>query len=234
MGEVKIVIPAAGGGQRFKDAGYKEPKPMINVCGRPMIDRVLDNLRPSPSTDYMVITRSEDKVGIFSEHNLTLNKPTDGAVDTILKAEGWVGNSPIILANCDQLVDFNVLDFIDKSAEDGSFVTFHSNKPHHSYVGVERDRGIVNRIVEKEVISQKAVTGVYFFKNGRKFMRAARAVMQLGIKVKGEFYTSSVIAAMIEDGDEFNTYDAPTAILGTPEELQLFENAVKVANATVR
>ena len=206
---IQIIIPAAGKGQRFKDAGYTEDKPDIPVLGRRMVDRVIDNLSPDQSYTVQVVR--------------DLPQPTGGAVETILKAD--ISDDPLLIGNCDQLAAFDVNEFLDTDL-DGRLVVFKSNKPHHSYV--QTDNGLVINIKEKEVISYHAVTGIYYFKSGRVFMSAAEMVIEEGIKTNGEFYVSSVIDKLIEAGYRIGIFEAPTAILGTPEELQLFEMAVKV------
>lgn len=235
-----IVIPAAGEGSRFKEAGYKEPKPLIPVCGKPMIRRVIDNVTPNQEHQVVVIGRRENDItkdGTERYRIISLLEPTQGAVDTILKAREHIIGGPILVANCDQLVDFDVNDFIKKSAPDGSLVTFKSSNPHHSYVKLDETdshRGrkdyigiepFVDEIKEKEVISNHAVTGVYYFTKGTDFLESADEVIKNDERYKDEFYTSSVIKEMIRRGKKLNTYDAPTAILGTPEDLQRFETA---------
>jgi dTDP-glucose pyrophosphorylase len=157
--------------------------------------------------------------------------PTGGAVDTLVKAEKHI-EGELIIGNCDQLVAFDVNDFVEFGrGYDGCFVTFKSNKDHHSYV--KKKYGIIKQIKEKEVISNEAVTGVYYFKNPSNFFAAAHKVVDDNILVRGEFYVSSVIDRMIEEGYRFSTYEAPSAMLGTPEELQLFEAAVEVGKELI-
>ena len=48
---INIVIPMAGMGKRFADAGYKDPKPFIDVLGKPMIQHVIENLDVSNVLD---------------------------------------------------------------------------------------------------------------------------------------------------------------------------------------
>jgi len=215
---IQVVIPAAGNGQRFKDAGYENPKYLIDVCGRPMIDRVIDNLRPVKANTVQVI-RQED-----------LQRPSRGAVETIVQAQLDL-EQPLLIGNCDQLVAFDVNDFIDTDL-DGRIVTFQSTKDHHSYVELD-DEGCLTRIVEKVVISNKAVTGVYYFAKARDFYDAAMAVIANDTRVKNEYYVSSAITIMLEAGLKIRTYDAPSAMLGTPDELQLFEAAVSVAKGVL-
>ena len=54
-----IVIPMAGAGSRFAIAGYTKPKPFIDVLGKPMIVRVLENLTCKDAR-YILIARDED------------------------------------------------------------------------------------------------------------------------------------------------------------------------------
>ena len=55
---MNIVIPMAGAGSRFVKAGYKDPKPFIDIDGKTMIERVLDNLQ-YPNARYILIARKE-------------------------------------------------------------------------------------------------------------------------------------------------------------------------------
>jgi NDP-sugar pyrophosphorylase family protein len=228
---INIIIPAAGSGQRFVDAGYDKPKPLIEVAGLPMLEQVIRNIIPKSPSKFIIIHRLDADTWENDVHVwLKLDKPTRGALDTLMYAIKYVPESEgLLLANCDQLVDFDVDDFI-KSAKDkdGALVTFKSNKPHHSYVKTN-DKGIITSIVEKEVISNQAVTGVYYFKHAADFFIAAEQVIASDLRTKGEFYVSSAIDLMVKDGYKLGIYEAPSAMLGTPEELQLFEAALKVA-----
>ena len=55
---INIVIPMAGAGSRFSQAGYSKPKPFIDVDGKPMIVRVLENLA-YPQARYLLVARKE-------------------------------------------------------------------------------------------------------------------------------------------------------------------------------
>ena len=50
MSELNIVVPMAGAGSRFAKAGYKDPKPLISVHGKHMIEVVINNLKPKHRT----------------------------------------------------------------------------------------------------------------------------------------------------------------------------------------
>lgn len=219
-----IVIPMAGDGQRFKDAGYDLPKPLIDVCGKPMIQRVLENLPQAQQT--VLVTRKEhnipDKYGTLIE----LEEKTQGAVETILKARDYITDGPLMIANCDQLVwpKFQVPAF-------GNIIsTFPATSSAHSYIEVD-DFGAVTNIVEKPDFppSNEAVAGVYYFESGTEFLSAADSVIDRGETDKGEFYVSTVIKEMINRSISFFRYFEIAAMIGTPAELQHFQMAYRLA-----
>ena len=103
--------------------------------------------------------------------------------------------------------------------------TFKSVDSSHSYV-VRDFEGKITSIVEKPFIppSDHAVSGVYYFPNGRSFLDSCRLICLRASSE--ELYVSSALAHMIADGDELYSVDMPTAILGTPEDFQRFEVAL--------
>ena len=207
---------------------------MIDVCGEPMISRVVTNVAPSQSHTFVIVSQQhhDDLKSVLGDDDIAIHTgPTEGAIDTILKARHYASDEPLIICNCDQLARFSPDDFIESaSGSDGAILTFRSSTPHHSYVQKDHT-GRVTLIKEKEVISTEAVVGVYLFNCGRDFIRACEQVIRSNTRVNSEFYVSSAIARLVAEGKRFVTYNAPTAILGTPQELQLFEMAVDVAGS---
>jgi len=224
---IHIVIPAAGASKRFVEQGYPV-KALVDVLGKPMMQRVIENVRPS--VEHRVTVVSQVPLPGVDAEVVIAGRPTTGSVDSILLADIRNGE-PLLLVNQDQLVDLDVDRFM-ASAGHGAIATFRSNKPHHSYVTLDPD-GIVDQIAEKQVISSDAVTGIYYFCNGGDFRHAAQRVLADDRRVLGEFYVSTVIADMVAAGCLFTTTDCATAILGTPEELQLFLAAVRVAQVAL-
>ena len=170
---INIVIPMAGAGSRFVDAGYTVPKPFIDVCGSVMIERVLDNLKMG-DTKFILIARNEHLVSekasfkrLREKYNceiMTVDKLTDGAACTILLASWLINNDePLLLANSDQIVEMDMCGYIDDSIErklDGSILTFPANHTKWSYAKVD-DNGHLVELREKEVISEHATAGLY-------------------------------------------------------------------------
>lgn len=235
-----VVIPAAGNGQRFKDAGYTDPKPMIDVLGKPMIDRVMESITAGYEGEYaaQIIVRKEHKV----KHPavVELDSPTQGAVDTLLSAKASTMQAPgdsLLVANCDQyLSDFNLQDAINEAdGYDGFILTFKSGNPHHSYV-VTDENGVITEIKEKQVISNQAVFGVYYFSEVDPFMQSCLDVVESGEKFNNEFYVSTALANMIERGFKLKAIKVSSEqkhILGTPEELEQFLSRVEAGKSSL-
>lgn len=223
---VNVLIPMAGDGKRFLEAGFEKPKPFIQVNNRKMVEIVLDNIVPENVNKIILITRKhhnskeELKTSNYNLSLIELDKPTEGSLQTILCAEHEIENSSLILANCDQKINFDVNDFILKCSHlDGGVIIFKSNSKNHSYVKVDEDN-VITSIIEKEVISDLAVSGVYYIKNASDFIEASKLVIQNNIRQKGEFYVSSALKIMIEKGLKLKAYHADSIMLGTPEELK--------------
>jgi dTDP-glucose pyrophosphorylase len=106
---------------------------------------------------------------------------------------------------------------------DGAIITFASGRPDLSYVDVD-DQGAITRIVDKVVVSDTAVAGVYYFRRARGFLDSARSVVRNEERgYRGEYVISSAIARMLRRGDRLLSYRAETTILGTPEDLWEYE-----------
>lgn len=223
---VTVVIPMAGKGQRFKDAGFFVPKPLIPIGNKPMIERVVDNFRPNFDNHFILVTRNDVAPKIDGKL-YPLNHDTEGTVATILEIEHMIGrDDPLMIVNCDQLIpNFEPDDFMSKSA-DCSVVVTKNDSPKHSYVKTEN--GLVTEVAEKQVISDKAIAGVYFYRKAKYFIDNAKKMIEKNLRVNNEFYVSPVFNEIIADGLTVNTYEIDNwQPIGTPEELLEFQFKVK-------
>lgn len=234
---VNVVIPMAGAGKRFSDAGYEVPKPFINVNGKMMIERVLDNLRLTDAR-YTLIAREEHiRSGLtssqFLQNNyhcriLTINKLTEGAACTILLACRIINNDmPLLLANSDQIVEMDVNDYINDSIKrnlDGSILTFYSDDKKWSYAKVDSDGQLVE-IREKKVISSHATVGLYYFQRGKDFINSAVQMVANNDRVNNEFYAAPSYNYAVKDGLKIGIYEIKESQMygmGTPEDLEKY------------
>lgn len=235
---LNIVVPMAGAGSRFANAGFTEPKPFISVRGVPMIRVVIENLRPRLTHRFVFICQ-EVHVAAYGFREalrewapgsevVTVNGITEGAACTVLAARGIVGSAePLMIANSDQFVDYSIDEYLSRAADlDGLIMTMTASDPKWSFVRVGSD-GLVKEVVEKRVISNEATVGVYNFARGEDFVRAADDMIARNLRVNNEFYVAPVYNQLIEQGKRvgFHNIGADQAGmygLGTPEDLRRF------------
>mgnify|MGYP000570818216 CR=1 FL=1 len=237
---LNIVIPMAGRGSRFAKEDYIDPKPLIPVNGKRMIEVVINNLKPACDHQFIFICQrdhyeSYELRTIFESscekyEVVLLDGITDGAAITVLKAREYIdNNNSLMIANSDQWVDINVddyLDDMDRRDLDGSMLTMKASDPKWSYARVNDD-GWVSDVVEKVVISDEATVGVYNFRRGSDFCRLADHMVDKGIRSNGEFYVAPVYTFLASEGGKvgvFNVGEEASGMygLGTPSDLELF------------
>ncbi|MEO1615222.1 MAG: glycosyltransferase family 2 protein [Planctomycetota bacterium] len=235
-----IVIPMAGHGSRFQKAGYRDPKPLIPVHGIPMIRTVIDNLRPSCEhrfhflcqqshiEDYPLASLLKDAAPGCEIR--TLANVTAGAACTVLLASDWIDNeTPLMIANCDQWIDFSIDEYLQAGMKDGTdafLMTMRDDSPKWSYVQ-RNDEGQIQGVIEKVVVSDEATVGIYNFARGCDFVNAAKQMIRDNDRSKNEFYVAPVYSRLIRDGQKMDTVsigDAGDVMhgLGTPEDLDAF------------
>ena len=144
---MKILIPMAGLGSRFKVCAYEKPKPLIEVDGVPMIERSISTL--NIDGDYVFVIRAYDNdqntkdlveclQRIKPECQIILTDTvTSGAAETCLLAKNHINNNEkLIIANCDQLMDWNSENFIKETQKnfDGLVVTHTDTDPKNSFI----------------------------------------------------------------------------------------------------
>ena len=118
---VNVVIPAAGEGSRFAEAGWKKPKPFIDIGGEPMLSHVIKNVTPVGAKVTLLLRKKHilanqniikqfENVGVEIE---SVDNLTEGTACTVLLARQIFDNDqPMMVVNSDQLVNFDVSDFV--------------------------------------------------------------------------------------------------------------------------
>ena len=233
-GDMNVLIPMAGAGTRFEQAGFTFPKPLIDVGGKPMIQTVVDNLNIEARHIFIVQKSHYEKYNL--EETLSLISPnckivqveglTEGAACTTLLAKEFIDNDqPLLIANSDQFVEWNSNEFMysmTADTVDGGILTFKSTHPKWSYAKLD-DFGFVSEVAEKKPISDTATVGVYFWKKGSDYVKYAHRMIDHNKRVNGEFYVCPVFNEAIRDGKKVKIFDVEKMWgLGTPEDLDRF------------
>ena len=233
---MNVLIPMAGAGKRFEEMGYSFPKPLVDVDGKPMIQLVVESLNIDAKYIYVVQKEHYEKYNL--KHLLNLISPnckiiqidemTEGAACTTLLAEKYINNDePLLMANSDQYLDWNSNEFMYSMIADdidGGILTFTATHPKWSFAKLNKD-GFVERVAEKDPISNIATVGVYFWTRGSDYVKYAKQMIEKDIRTNNEFYVCPVYNQGIEDGKKIKTYHIDRKQmwgLGTPEDLERF------------
>lgn len=232
--KLNVLIPMAGAGSRFEQAGYTFPKPLIEVNGKPMIQIVVENLNINANYIYVVQKSHRIKYNLDALLNLItpgcrvieVDGVTEGAACTALLARNLINtDEPLFFANSDQFVEWDSNEFMYRMNEtdsDGGIVTFEATHPKWSFAKVN-DSGIVTEVAEKNPISNTATVGFYYWKKGSDFVKFAESMIEKNIRVNNEFYVCPVFNQAIKEGKIIRTFNIKKMWgLGTPEDLKYY------------
>ena len=233
-----LLIPMAGRGQRFIDAGYKVPKQFIHIGKKQLMEISLDcfelddcNLifvvRDDQITNFSIDKILKSKYGENVKIVVT-NGLTEGSVCSCLLASEYIDNeTPLFIHTLD--IEFYPRlnpETLCSSDSDGALLTFKSNSSNYSYA-LLGDDGCVIKTAEKKVISDQACVGIYYFKTGEIFCSNAREMVDRDLRTRGEFYISPLYNLLIEKSMSIKTLPVEKMhIFGTPKEYEFYKNNV--------
>lgn len=229
----------AGLGSRFTNAGYELPKPFIDVAGKPMIVRVMENLW-QPEAKFVLLARKEhieNNQDLIKEIQKTfkaifvpIKKLTEGTACTILFARGLMpANEPVLIANSDQIIDDGFTEFVrdaKKRSLDGSILTFEDveRNPKWSFAKIDSQKMVVE-VQEKKPISEFATVGIYYFNRADQMIDGIIQMIIENDRVNNEFYTCPIYNYLIRNGKKIGIYNIDQSKMhgiGTPEDLNAY------------
>ena len=237
---MNIIIPIGGIGQRFKDEGYDLPKPLINVLGKSMIYRVINNLEIDYDKDKIHIVyhnhlkefNFETLIRFWFPHiNISftsLDYLTKGAAETVLKGlETFTEDElkeNILLLDCDTFYSEDIIKHYKQSNNKNIIFYFNDTNPNPIFSYIKLDDNKVIEIKEKIKISDNANTGAYGFENGTELKQYCSKILSLD----KELYTSCVYDEMLKDNKEIYGYEVKEFhCVGTPLQLKIYCNKNK-------
>jgi dTDP-glucose pyrophosphorylase len=233
---MKFIIPMAGEGSRFAKEGYQFPKPLIDVDGKPMIQRVVENLDYDAEYIFLVrkehINKYDGLVGTLNQITndrcriVVVDSLTEGAACTVLLAKEFINNNEeLLVANSDQILEYQKINFEylkNLTDVDGIIFSFKSVHPKWSFV-TTNSRGFITEVAEKRPISDIATCGIYWYRKGSDFVKYAEQMIQKEIRVNNEFYVAPVYNEMIEENKKIVPFFVEKMHgIGTPEDLNLY------------
>lgn len=241
--KVRVLVPMAGPDDAFKQKGYTYSKNLIELHGKPLIQRVFDNLSQIPNASFVFVIRKDEDAKYHLQNVLKLLVPdcevivasaqTAGAACTALLAIEHINNDlPLVIANADQIIEANLAEAIEQFQSqnlDAGTVVFDSVHPRWSFVRLD-EKGFVIEAAEKRPISRFATAGIYYFKHGKDFVQAAMEMIKKDANVSGLFYVCPTFNELILRHKKIGVYkisrDSYFSI-ATPEGVQVYEEYLK-------
>jgi beta-phosphoglucomutase-like phosphatase (HAD superfamily)/molybdopterin-guanine dinucleotide biosynthesis protein A len=237
---MNIIIPIGGKGTRFSKNGYTDPKPLIKILDKFMIDYVIDNLVTSTDIKLFIIYNKSLDNHKFSDiiknkyPNVILipiNVQTSGAsetinlgLNTIIKLTTY---KKCLILDCDTFYTYDIVNHIKLQDKSGVYYFMdNGDQPLYSYIELDSNNKIT-KIREKDKISNYANTGAYYFNDISELHQYSEYIVENKITFNGECYTSCIINEMIIDGIEFYGHkldDDKIYFLGTPNQVNNYIN----------
>jgi NDP-sugar pyrophosphorylase family protein len=248
--EVQIIIPMSGLGQRFIDAGYNDPKPLIEVDGKLIIEHVV-NLFPNETditficnSHHLQTTAMRPILNIIVPHGKIFEVPVEGRQGpvhaTSLIYDHIDDNKEVILSYCDYGTYWDYQSFLKDTRErnaDGAIACYRGFHPHmlgtDNYAFLqETEPGsrYMQAIREKQPFTDNrmqeyASNGTYYFKTGAIMKQYFNELMQLGQKVNNEYYVSMVYNLLIRDNRPVSIFEIEHMLQwGTPHDLEIYKS----------
>lgn len=206
---INILIPMAGKKQFLDESKYIYPKPLIEICGKTMIELVIENFKSIKEKKFIFILQHDDckkyhldKVVNLLTNNqckiITVNGETQGiACSALLAIQTINNNTPLIISNPDQIFEENIREVIFQFKDvDGGVISFNSIHPKWSHVKLD-DEGYIIETSVKRPISHHAIAEFFYFKEGKNFINSAMRMIEKDVNVNGVYYISPILNEMV-------------------------------------
>jgi NDP-sugar pyrophosphorylase family protein len=240
---MRILIPMSGIGKRFQEAGYTDPKPLIQVDGAPMIHHVLDLFPGETEFDFIcndVHLETTDMSKILLEkvptariHKVSVHD-RKGPVDAVLQIASKIPDEEeIIVSYCDYGTQWKYTKFLEEmrsNSADGGIAAYIGFHPHmlgsDNYAFMKHDSMWVSDIQEKQPFTENkmneyASNGTYYFRTGAIMKTYFQRLIDRKMDLKGEYYVSLVYKLMCEDGLKTRIFEIEKMLQwGTPKDLE--------------
>ena len=241
------LIPMAGRGQRFADAGYTLPKPLIPVSGKPMIVQATESLASAGEhrficlKDHIIANPAIEQTLTSSFTNakiVTLDAVTEGqacsAMHGITEADM---QRPLLIGACDNGMLWNSQKYqalINDHSIDAIVWTFKNhpaskrNPSMYGWVCTEDGMRVTDVSVKKQISSDPgndhAIVGTFYFATAKIFETAVQYLYDDNIRVNNEFYIDSCIGVLAQRGYNVRIFEVEHYVCwGTPQDYQTFE-----------
>ena len=211
---MKIIVPMAGRGSRLRPHTLTVPKPLVPIAGKPIVQRLVEDITRVCGQKVDEIAFVIGDFGQEVERDLVSIAEGLGATGSIYHQDEALGTAhailcakeslsgPVVVAFADTLFR---AEFILDTNKDG-IIWVQSVEDPRAYGVIKMDEdAVITDFVEKpeEFVSDLAIIGIYFFKDGAKLRGELQYLIDNDIKEKGEFQLTNALENMKLKGAKF-------------------------------
>jgi dTDP-glucose pyrophosphorylase len=239
------LIPMAGAGRRFADAGYKEPKPLVLVDGEPMVVRAAQALPPCDQWIFVCQeahvkeARLAEKLALYFNpmRVITVDGVTEGQACTCLLAKEYLNSDDVVnIGACDNYMAYaheRYDEFLNDDRTDALIWTFRNNPAvlqdprMYGWVRVDshgKALGVSCKApISDEPMRDHAVIGAFSFRRAADFIGCTEQTIAANRRIKNEFYMDEVMNVAIESGRRVEVFEVDDYVCwGTPQDLDVY------------
>jgi len=233
-----VVLPAAGLGQRFTDAGYATPKPLLEVSGRPMILQALDDL-PCGEEARVILRRDMPGAAEIaaslpaSACPVWLDGPTDGQARSVSLALGPEDDERrLTIGACDGGLVYDPAAFRAAMADADLLVWVRighaaalANPRAYGWIVTNADGSPARAVVKADPQDPGAgtIVGSFTFRRAGDFRRCFERMVARNGRVRDEFYADTLVEDALAMGLRVRCFPVQAWLCwGTPAEYETF------------
>lgn len=213
---MKIIVPMAGRGSRLRPHTLTVPKPLIPIAGKPIVQRLVEDIVKVAGEKVDEIAFIIGDFGKEVENNLKNIAESLGAKGSIYFQDEPLGTAHAILCAKESMQGNIVVAFADTLfradfsldvQNDGVIWTKRVENPAAFGVVKKDENGIITDFVEKpeEFVSDEAIIGIYYFKDGEFLRDELQYLLDNDIKDKGEYQLTNALENMKQKGSKFTS-----------------------------
>lgn len=205
----------AGMGKRMRPHTLTTPKPLIPIAGKPMVQRIVEDITKVCDEKVDEIAFVVGRFGKEAEDNLVKVAESLGAKGSIFYQDSPLGTAHAIMCAKECLTGKVVVAFadtlfkadfkLDSSKEGIIWVQKVEDPRPFGVVKIDGDN-VITDFVEKpqEFISDLAIIGIYYFKDGEYLRSELQYLLDNDIKDKGEYQLTNALENMKSKGTRFS------------------------------
>jgi len=205
---MKVIVPVAGKGTRLRPHTHTKPKSLVRVAGKPILGHLVDRIRSLPMEELILIIDPDESKEASIRQFLDATAPVPvryvrqtelkGPAHAIFLARQYIDQDVLIIFN-DTLFDADLSQIGTHQADGMIWVREVDDPRRFGLVELEGNR--IVRLVEKPELplSNLAMIGMYYLKDGPGLMERIERVMHEGRTVKGEFYLPDPLQLMLDE-----------------------------------